>query len=383
MGHLVGEHPVLAEVQDGVAGGIAEVAHRVEHVDGQAFERAVHAGEAQHGIGVARCLVQQRLLAELADLRAHVVAELAADLDVASFVPALPGHVELQRERRFVAAVAGVEVPARPAGAFERLDLADEDAVHQTTSAVGRLVVLDAEAALALLAVAGVARIEDDVFDLDPFEALVSSQLVNRQDPLHREKFPLGLTNWSRVPALRREEPPVTCHADFPPGRAGRMFSLPEPREVHMCWSSHRDFRDAWAAERAIRSDVRVSDADRQTTIDLLSRHTGEGRLTLEEFEARVDEALGARTHRDLRRALRELPVERPSIRRRYSVGMIRAAALWAFILVVAVIAIGPGVLWWLVPLAFFRFGGFRGHHHHDRHEHPRHLDRGDDLTLV
>ena len=44
-----------------------------------------------------------------------------------------------------------------------------------------------------------------------------------------------------------------------------------------MCWSSHQDLRDAWVAERALRSDVRVSDADRQATIDLLSRHTGEG----------------------------------------------------------------------------------------------------------
>lgn len=153
-----------------------------------------------------------------------------------------------------------------------------------------------------------------------------------------------------------------------------------------MCWSSHRDFRDAWVAERALRSDVRVSDADRQGAIDQLSRHTADGRLTLEEFEARVDEALEAKTHGDLRLALRELPVERPSIRPRYSAGMLRAAALWTFILVLAVIAIGPGVLWWLVPLAFFRFRGFGfGHHHrgrpHDRRS--RELHRGDDLTLV
>ena len=78
-----------------------------------------------------------RLLGELADLGAHVVAELAGDLDVAGLVPALPGHVELQRERRLLAAVAGVEVPARAAGALEGLDLADEDAVHQPAGVVG------------------------------------------------------------------------------------------------------------------------------------------------------------------------------------------------------------------------------------------------------
>ena len=38
VGDLVGEHPVLAEVEDGVTGQVAEVAHRVEHVDGEALE---------------------------------------------------------------------------------------------------------------------------------------------------------------------------------------------------------------------------------------------------------------------------------------------------------------------------------------------------------
>ena len=149
-----------------------------------------------------------------------------------------------------------------------------------------------------------------------------------------------------------------------------------------MCWSSHRDFRDSWVADRQPRTDVRASDADRQATIDQLSRHTADGRLTLEDFETRVDEAWRAKTHGDLRHVLRELPVARPPIRRRYSAGIIRAAALWAVILVVAAIAIGPGALWWLVPLAFFRFGGFR-HHHRSRDDDTPALPRGDNLTLV
>ena len=73
------------------------------------------------------------------------LGELAGDLDVAGLVPALAGHVELQRERRLLAAVAGVEVPARAAGALERLDLADEDAVHQAAGVVGRLADRDGE----------------------------------------------------------------------------------------------------------------------------------------------------------------------------------------------------------------------------------------------
>lgn len=153
-----------------------------------------------------------------------------------------------------------------------------------------------------------------------------------------------------------------------------------------MCWSSHRDVGDSWSVERQTRTepraDVRASDGDRQATIDQLSRHTGEGRLTLEDFEARVDEAWQAKTHGDLQHVLRELPAERAPLRRRYSEGMIRAAALWIVILVAATIAIGPGALWWLVPLAFFRFGGFGHQRHHS--DNSRELPRGsDDLTLV
>ena len=46
VGDLVGEHPVLAEEQDGIVRAGAEVAHGVEHVDGEAFEGTVDAGEA-------------------------------------------------------------------------------------------------------------------------------------------------------------------------------------------------------------------------------------------------------------------------------------------------------------------------------------------------
>jgi len=149
-----------------------------------------------------------------------------------------------------------------------------------------------------------------------------------------------------------------------------------------MCWSSHRDYRDSWAVERRPRADVRVSDADREATIDQLSRHTADGRLTLADFEARVDEAWQAKTHADLQHVLRELPVDRAPMRQRYSTGMIRAMALWGLIIVAAVLTIGLEALWWLVPLAFFRFGGFR-HRRHARYDDTGELQRGDDLTLV
>ena len=40
----------------------------------------------------------------------------------------------------------------------------------------------------------------------------------------------------------------------------------------------------------------RVSDADRDATVNLLREHVIEGRLTLDEFSERVGVALGART---------------------------------------------------------------------------------------
>ena len=64
VGHLVGEHPVLAEAQHRVAHLVGEVAHRREDVDGEAFEGAVDTGETEHRIGVASGLEQRDGLAE-------------------------------------------------------------------------------------------------------------------------------------------------------------------------------------------------------------------------------------------------------------------------------------------------------------------------------
>jgi hypothetical protein len=147
-----------------------------------------------------------------------------------------------------------------------------------------------------------------------------------------------------------------------------------------MCWSSHRAIRDSWVVERRPRADVRASDADRQATIDQLSRHTGDGRLTLEDFEARVDEAWRAKTDGDLRHVLRELPVERERVRPSW--WQFRAVAFWTMVIVAAAILMGAASLWWLLPLAWFKLGGF-GHHHHRRYDDARALQRGDDLTLV
>ena len=74
-----------------------------------------------------------------------------------------------------------------------------------------------------------------------------------------------------------------------------------------MCWSSYHHYRyeDRRRPRRTVSDPVtmpgntRVSDTERNRVIELLKQHTADGRLTLEEFETRVDETLTARTGND------------------------------------------------------------------------------------
>jgi hypothetical protein len=58
---------------------------------------------------------------------------------------------------------------------------------------------------------------------------------------------------------------------------------------------------------------IRASDADRETALDLLREHWLAGRLTLEEYEARCEEATAACFVDQLRHAARELPCALPA----------------------------------------------------------------------
>jgi Domain of unknown function (DUF1707) len=53
---------------------------------------------------------------------------------------------------------------------------------------------------------------------------------------------------------------------------------------------------------------MRASDDDRQRVVDALERHTGAGRLTLDEFAERVDVVTGARTLSELAAVVSDLP---------------------------------------------------------------------------
>jgi hypothetical protein len=55
---------------------------------------------------------------------------------------------------------------------------------------------------------------------------------------------------------------------------------------------------------------VRASDAERDATIERLSAATGDGRLTLEEFSQRMEQASSARTRPELDRLVADLPAD-------------------------------------------------------------------------
>jgi DUF1707 SHOCT-like domain/Cell wall-active antibiotics response LiaF, C-terminal len=53
---------------------------------------------------------------------------------------------------------------------------------------------------------------------------------------------------------------------------------------------------------------VRASDAEREHTVELLRRHSVDGRLTLEEFAGRIERAYEARTRSELEELTSDLP---------------------------------------------------------------------------
>ena len=60
--------------------------------------------------------------------------------------------------------------------------------------------------------------------------------------------------------------------------------------------------------------DTLVADADRATAADEMRQHYDSGRLTLDEFESRLDEVHAARTRGDLEHAFRQLPRTEPPV---------------------------------------------------------------------
>lgn len=63
------------------------------------------------------------------------------------------------------------------------------------------------------------------------------------------------------------------------------------------------------------RSSMRASDVDRDRCVEILRDQCGQGRLTLDEFEQRVDTVFAARTLSELDAVVHDLPVHVPAAR--------------------------------------------------------------------
>jgi class 3 adenylate cyclase len=129
------------------------------------------------------------------------------------------------------------------------------------------------------------------------------------------------------------------------------------------------------------RIDVRVSDAEREHAVALLQGHHAAGRLSLDEFSERVDEAYRARTTSDLDHALRELPFDQqPRPARRRSWWRVRGLPGWWLRVngicttIWLISAIGGGAYYFWPAWVMFGTGipVLMSTGHGRRHHHPR-----------
>lgn len=113
----------------------------------------------------------------------------------------------------------------------------------------------------------------------------------------------------------------------------------------------HDHRRGAGALVRAKASE-RVTDHERERVVAQLRLHVGQGRLSLDEFGERIDEALAARTGAELRVALRELPrIRSAAERRRQRRAVVTPYLLVSSLLVLIWASSGFGFPWPVFPI--------------------------------
>jgi len=105
---------------------------------------------------------------------------------------------------------------------------------------------------------------------------------------------------------------------------------------------------------RASYDDLRISDAERAEVADLLSKHYGDGRLDQAEFNERLDQAMRAKTYKDLSGLFADLPPtegsEAPEAVARHRPGRRYPRLLFLAIIVVIAAAAGHALAWTLTP---------------------------------
>jgi Flp pilus assembly protein TadB len=133
------------------------------------------------------------------------------------------------------------------------------------------------------------------------------------------------------------------------------------------------------------RRGLRASDADRETTAELLRRNHGEGRIDTPELEERIERCYSAKTLGELDELIADLPEgrqrARPDRSRRPARPLAFLVPLVPIVAVIAVVSVATGfVPWFVFPLAFFVFPRFMYGRHHRRYRGrfpaPRQLPR-------
>jgi hypothetical protein len=98
--------------------------------------------------------------------------------------------------------------------------------------------------------------------------------------------------------------------------------------------------------------ELRIADADRERAAERLRKAAGEGRLSPEELEERLDAAFSARTQSELKPVLADLPgdpARRPRARARRP--ELRAFAATSILLVAIWALTGAGYFWPVWPI--------------------------------
>lgn len=166
----------------------------------------------------------------------------------------------------------------------------------------------------------------------------------------------------------------------------------------------------------ASRPDLRIGDADRESAASVLREHYAQGRLTLDEFNQRLDDTFAATTQRQLATITQDLPhltppAAAPPVKgeprpRPWHPRVLPALGLLTALLVVSSVFLGRGdffpgrIIVVLIVIAMVRgllrgryhhgggpggrysrpdhYGQIHGHHHHhrrDRYDGPRFSD--------
>ena len=144
----------------------------------------------------------------------------------------------------------------------------------------------------------------------------------------------------------------------------GRKSSI--PRVAARAATSTRASESPLAAVALRGPDsLRASDAERARHAEILSEHTAEGRLSVEELSERVERAYAARTLGELRALLSDLPSTPSSSERRHGSAHARrelrqhvtSFLLVNLLLVVIWAATGAGYFWPIWPILGWGLG--------------------------